>query len=350
MGISHRFTLLVMLLAACTTDAPSAPAVPVDEPSPVDPISHGPLVAPASNLALSADTICIEARAGDGDRKDDVRITSMTGSEISGLAATITYGPGQPTGWLTTSFDQTTTPARLWLHADADAAPAGEWWADVEVTAPGGGGVRVIRVHFKVRPNNGDAHFNIEISRDTVLDLSPGFGTVAGNGWNCSFDHGTCSGILEIGTVLYLTATPELRSQFLWWEAPGCFHSRVPKCVLTITGDVTVTAFFYIEGYGISVTVVGPGADGVVEGSGFVEPGEPTGTPGHSIECQLVAGVQTGNCAATQTHGDRPFNLNASAGPGSVFVGWSGDCSGTSCVIEPDPGSAHSVTATFARQ
>ena len=344
MGSSHRFTLLVMLLAACTTDVPSAPAVPLDEPPRVDPIGHGPVVAPASNLALSADTICMQARAGDGNRKDDVRITSLTGSEISGLVATITYGPSQPTGWLTTSFDQTTTPARLWLHAETDAAPVGAWWADVEVTAPGGGGVRVIRVHFAVRANNGDAQFNIEIGGATILDLSPGYGTVGGSGWNCGVSGGVCSGTVEIGAVFYLTATPDPNNRFLWWEAPGCFQSRDPTCVLTVTGDVTVKAFFYLEGYGISVTVVGPGADGLVEGGVF------PGTPGFAIECQLVAGVQTGTCGAFQTYGDRSVGLDARAAPGSVFVGWSGDCSGTSCVIEPAPGGGRAVTATFAKQ
>lgn len=318
----------------------------------------GPIVTATSNLALSADSICYRYREGEPARPDDVRITSATGSEIPGLVATIVYGPGQPTGWLTTSFDQTTTPARLWLNAPAVGGPVGNWWADVKVTAPTGGDARVIRVHYSLRANAGDARVNIQFGGFTAFDLSPGYGAVTGIGFGCdnnggycdgsgfSCDQfgGYCDGLVEVGTVLRLTATPGPDSRFLWWETPECHQSQLPTCVFTVTQDVTVTAFFYLEGYTVSVTVVGAGADGNVTG------GFNTGNPGSYVDCSLTAGVQSGRCGTVQSYGARNVGLEAVAGPGSVFIGWSGDCNGSYCSVEPNPGGSRAVTATFAKQ
>ena len=90
---------------------------------------------------------------------------------------------------------------------------------------------------------------------------------------------------------------------------------------------MTVTAYFALHGYFVGVTVEGAGADGVVDG--LIVNG------GGDLNCQLVAGVQSGSCAAQQQFGDRQTALQAHAFPGSIFVGWSGDCTGMDCVLAP---------------
>ncbi len=285
---------------------------------------------------------------GANPRPDDVRITSLTGAEISGLVATIAYGPGQPTGWLSTAFDQPSTPARLWLTVTTGSVPEGDWWADVTVSAPGGGTPRVIRVHFTVKPPVADALVTLELGGFTIFDLSPGTGIVTGNGFDCDFTSGShCSQRLPIGTELTLTATPDPNNFFLCWATPtpDCPGSMDPQYNVTLSGDLTIWVYFALYGYDISVTVVGAGADGVVEA--------PDGSdlPG-GINCQLAAGVQSGQCGAHQWYGARSTSLSARAAEGSVFVGWTSGCTavgGTTCELAPLPGGSYSVTATFAR-
>jgi hypothetical protein len=336
-----RFALLA-LLAACGSDTPVTPGPVADDPGPV-------VTIPGTNLGLSADTICMQALFGGIDpRDDDVRITSLTGSEISGLTATIAYGPGQPGGWLTTTFTQTTTPSRLWLHVTTGAMPYGAWWADVMVSAPDGGTPRVIRVHFTVPLGQTGLQVTLELGGQTEFDLSPGLGRVTGYGLDCDFTSASlCSQSYPEGTLLTLRATPDSNSRFLRWQsAIPCREPHEPQdpvCVLPLNGAVTVTVYFALLGYGVGVSVAGDGADGSVLGS----------LPPEEINCELVAGVQSGRCSAVQLYGARTTILNAHAFPGSVFVGWGGDCSGIvglACELAPRPGGGYSVIANFARE
>lgn len=118
-----------------------------------------------------------------------------------------------------------------------------------------------------------------------------------------------------------------------------------PQYSVTLSGDLTIWVYFALHGYGISVTVVGAGADGLVEAP------EGPDLPG-GISCQLVAGVQSGKCNAVQWYGARSTGLSAHAGEGSVFVGWTGCSSvnGNTCNLDALPGGSYSVTATFAKQ
>ncbi len=143
--------------------------------------------------------------------------------------------------------------------------------------------------------------------------------------------------------MLTLTATPDPNNRFLCWATPtpaDCPGSMDPQYSVTLSGDLTIWVYFALKGYNIFVTVVGAGADGLVEAP------DDSGLPG-GIRCQLVAGVQSGLCDATQSYGDRSTYLSARAGEGSVFVGWSGDCTG---VCAPLPGGAYYITATFAKE
>jgi len=173
-------------------------------------------------------------------------------------------------------------------------------------------------------------------------DLSPGNGRVSINTQDCG-SLPSCTIGVPVGTTVTVTATPEPNSGFVEWKTPTiCPDIKNPTCTFTASTSVSVTAYFALKGYTTGVTLVGPGADGTV--TGFGNPFPPR-------ICQLVAGVQSGSCMVEQWYGGRATTLQAMPGPGSVFVGWSGDCTGTSpsCSVAPLPGGTRRVTATFSR-
>jgi Tol biopolymer transport system component len=155
-----------------------------------------------------------------------------------------------------------------------------------------------------------------------ILDVTvagDGLGTVVSSpaGIDCEFD---CSEAYLAGTVVTLTATPEANAVFAGWTGP-C--TGTGTCVVTMNGDVAVTATF--DTANVTVTKAG-------DGSGTV-----TSSP---------AGIDCGNdCTEPYLPGTN-VTLTAVPAARSVFVGWSGACTGTgACVIAA--ASDASVTATF---
>lgn len=341
---------VVILLSACGSDNPADP-----EAKPVDPGAVVP--ASNSNLGLSADTICMQSPLGGADpREDDVRITSLTGTEISGLTATITYGPGQPTGWLTTRFDKTTTPARLWFHATTGTVPEGAWWADVSVSAPGGGEARVIRMHFTVLPPATPATATVSLHLLRSLnDYDPGAGTITGSGFDCRLpdETGVCSQQLPVGSTFTLTVTPDAGSfmpEAGWQIQPGD-SVKVPcllpnTCEQVVTGaGLIINAAIQLNGWNFTVAAQGAQANGNIEVASSYN--------GPPINCVLTDGAQSGPCGGFQSFGTRSIVLVPHPAAGSVFVGWSGDCTvaGDQCTLPtPGPDGHRSATATFAKQ
>ncbi len=110
-------------------------------------------------IGLNASKICFTTTLGDTTHRDDVRVTSIDGSVIDGLTATIVYDAGQPTGWLSDSFNVTTAPARLWLKGAPGTLPAGTYTATVLVASPKAGNSPVpIRVTMTINQGAGTLH------------------------------------------------------------------------------------------------------------------------------------------------------------------------------------------------
>jgi uncharacterized repeat protein (TIGR02543 family) len=160
-----------------------------------------------------------------------------------------------------------------------------------------------------------------------TLDVSAngtGSGSVSSSpaGIDCG---ATCSSGFDYGTVVTLTATADLGSDFTGWSGAGC--SGTGDCVVTMDAARSVTAAFGAK----PDKTLDVSADGTGSGSA-------TSTP---------AGI---DCGATCTN-DFAFGtvvtLTATPDPSSDFAGWSGaGCSGTGdCVVTMD--AARSVTATF---
>jgi hypothetical protein len=161
----------------------------------------------------------------------------------------------------------------------------------------------------------------------TVTKAGTGGGTVTANTGTLTWvaNTGTAT-YAEYGTQVTLSATADTGSTFLGWSGEGC--SGTGTCTVTMTGARNVTAAFMNNSNLLTITKAGTGT-GIVSAS--------TGT--------LVWLGSTG----TVTYADYgiQITLTATAAPGSMFTGWSGEgCSGTgTCTVSMTV--ARNVTATF---
>jgi hypothetical protein len=82
--------------------------------------------------------------------------------------------------------------------------------------------------------------FAIAVSKTHgLLGLSDGTVTSSPGGINCG---GTCSGSYDMGTVVTLTATPNLPTLIITWE--GCDTSAGRSCTVTMRGAKNIIAHF----------------------------------------------------------------------------------------------------------
>lgn len=147
-----------------------------------------------------------------------------------------------------------------------------------------------------------------------------GPGGISGNGIDCSANTGKCKVTLDDGTAVVLNATPGTDAVFNGWTGGYC--TGTGTCSFSLTQDSTVGATF-TQQYNLSVVKSG-GGTGTVSGNG--------------INCGAVCSLNLDAGTAV--------SLTAMADSGSVFTGWSGDCSGTGlCTTTMNAG--HTVTATF---
>jgi len=142
-------------------------------------------------------------------------------------------------------------------------------------------------------------------------------------GINCQSGGGQCTAAFDYGTVVTLTAVVNTGSIFTGWSG-AC--TGTDDCVVTMDMMQLVTATFTLEQFELSVTRSGSGVGSVIS--------DPPG-----IDCGS-------DCTESYDY-NSVITLTAIAADGSVFVGWSGACTGTAvCTITID--EAKAVTATFA--
>jgi hypothetical protein len=161
----------------------------------------------------------------------------------------------------------------------------------------------------------------------TVAKTGTGSGTVTSNpaGINCG---PVCSATFP-GTqnVVTLTAAPAPGSVIGVWGGACAGSGSNPVCILPLgAGTTTVTITFTARP--LFTLTVGTGGTG----SGTV-----TSTP---------AGISCPPTCAAQVVGGTTVTLNANPAPGSTFTGFTGACSGSTCVLTVN--AAASVTANFA--
>jgi hypothetical protein len=140
----------------------------------------------------------------------------------------------------------------------------------------------------------------------------------------------SCQNSFDHGTIVTLTATPAAGSGFTGWS--GACTNATGVCPVTMDAAKTVTASFAPLPLNTLVVTDAGGGQGSVTS-------DIAGSGGNPISC---------GTACTDTFpADAVVTLSATAqDANSVFVGWSGDCTGTVCQVTL--AQARSVTATFA--
>jgi hypothetical protein len=158
---------------------------------------------------------------------------------------------------------------------------------------------------------------NLDVSKDGT-----GSGSVSSSpaGIDCG---ATCSLAFDYGTVVTLTATPAASSDFTGWTGAGC--TGTGTCIVTMDAARSVTATFTLKTETLDVSTGGTGTGSV------------TSSP---------AGIDCGATCLTGFDYGTVVGLTATPDADSMFVGWTGDCTGTgACSVTLD--QARAVTATF---
>ena len=112
----------------------------------------GPSQSPV--ISLSKSTVNFTATEGSGSPSvQTVSISNSGGGTLTGLEKNITYGSGQPTGWLAASLSSETAPATLSLQASTGSLSDGTYTANVALTSSGANNSpQNISVTFTVSP------------------------------------------------------------------------------------------------------------------------------------------------------------------------------------------------------
>jgi hypothetical protein len=157
----------------------------------------------------------------------------------------------------------------------------------------------------------------------TVTKDGTGTGTVTSNsgGINCGL---SCSANYLSGTLVTLTAAPDATSSFAGWSG-DCAGSAT--CVVTMSAVRNVTATFNLVSYSITVAKAGSGTGTVTSDSG---------------------GINCGASCSASYAGGSSVTLTAAADSNNSFVGWSGNCTGSSTTCSlTNITATKNVTATF---
>ena len=166
---------------------------------------------------------------------------------------------------------------------------------------------------------------------------SRGSGTLtsAPAGLNCTVNDGVASGVCAVafanGTVVSVTQIPNGGSIFQGWSG-DCIGN---PCQVTMTQARVAEVTYRVPPAGI-IAVSGSGT-----GTGSV-----TSSPS-GIACTISAGVTSGTCSATFSAGASVTLIGGSTNNGS-FDGFSGACTGSSCVVQSVSSVTTAVTAAFS--
>ena len=161
----------------------------------------------------------------------------------------------------------------------------------------------------------------------TVQKAGAGSGTVTSSptGIDCG---GTCSASFGSGTVLTLSASAGTGSEFAGWS--GACTGTQESCQVTVDAARSVTATFRSASsvtYALTVWKSGTG-----NGTVSSEPG----------------GIDCGSACLASYGSGTGVTLTASPSQGSIFIRWSGACSGTESTCQVSMEAEHLVMAEFS--
>jgi len=94
-------------------------------------------VSPGPAISLASTAVTFQANTGQNPANQSVAISNGGGGTLSDLSlGTITYGGGQPAGWLTATLAGTTAPTSITLGVTSAALAEGSYTATVPVQSP----------------------------------------------------------------------------------------------------------------------------------------------------------------------------------------------------------------------
>src|SRR3990170_152341 len=140
-------------------------------------------------------------------------------------------------------------------------------------------------------------------------------------GIDCRWGYPGCSAEFPAGTLVDLAATPDAGESLVGWG--GDCSGLNATCTVGMDRDRFVAATFTSPYNQLFVSVYSSDPGGNYSGSGGTVTSAPPG-----IDCR-DNGTSGGNCSAFFLAGTN-VTLTATSNPGWRFVGWSGDCTGTS--------------------
>lgn len=128
---TYNGTVSIASTATGVTNSPQAVTVTFT-------VSAAPL---APTIALSSTSVAFAATSGSGNPEaTSVAVTNGGSGTLSGLSVgTISYGAGQPTGWLQATLSATTAPSTLSVTATTGSLAAGSYSATVPIASTASG-------------------------------------------------------------------------------------------------------------------------------------------------------------------------------------------------------------------
>lgn len=176
-----------------------------------------------------------------------------------------------------------------------------------------------IRIYNRALPlSEVNPFFNLTVAK---TGTGAGLVTSAPAGINCG---GTCMASYVPDTQVTLAATPDADSIFADWS--GCDSTTGNQCTVTMTSNRTVTATFNLNERTLTVNKAGTG----------------TGTVTSDLP-----GINCGSDCDEAYAYDTSVTLRADPDVASVFVAWSGDCSGSEPTTTITLDENKTCTATF---
>ncbi|HZN91820.1 MAG TPA: hypothetical protein VFB81_03925, partial [Myxococcales bacterium] len=164
-----------------------------------------------------------------------------------------------------------------------------------------------------------------------VVNSGNGAGTVSGGGIDCGSTCNTTVVSAATAGTITLNAAPDATSSFSGWTGACAPANPSTTCTLTVNADKLTGAAFDLQRFSLTPVV-----------SAF------TGSGGTLTSQDGLISCSQASCAPVSYDYGTTVQLAATAAPGSRFLGWSGDCSGSigTCVLNMT--QARAATASFA--
>ncbi len=203
----------------------------------------GALTPPVLGLDRNA-VVFVTTVTGSAPAAQTVAISNDGGGILSGLSVTLTYGPGQRTGWLSLALSQGSAPSTLTLSAQRGTLPIGTYAATVSIAGAGvANGAQVVSVSLLVQDPTTPAA--LQLSSSAVSFTAPSGGIPVSQVVQCNNSGGgALAGLLA--TVAYGAAgTGWLTASLNQTTGPANLTLRASPGTLapgSYTATVTVSA------------------------------------------------------------------------------------------------------------